>query len=93
MREAKRTQISFADLELGHNLRLDPLLEQISDFLDQHGEIVTAVLIDNYISPSHCLAGFVTARGLLPHEVCYRTAAKPREALWEKESVGRPVQS
>jgi IS5 family transposase len=43
MRQIKRTQMSFADLELGQHLRLDPLLEQISDFLDQHGELVTAV--------------------------------------------------
>jgi IS5 family transposase len=46
MREVKRTQISFADLELGQNLRLDPLLEQISKFLDQHGELVSAVHCD-----------------------------------------------
>ena len=43
MREIKRTQITFADLELGQNLRLDPLLEQISNFLDRHGELVTRV--------------------------------------------------
>jgi len=43
MREVKRTQISFADLELGHHIRRDPLLEQISDFLDAHGDLITAV--------------------------------------------------
>jgi transposase, IS5 family len=43
MREIKRTQLGFADLELGRRVRLDPLLQQISRFLDQHGELVTAV--------------------------------------------------
>jgi IS5 family transposase len=43
MREIKRTQISFADLELGQHVRLDPLLAQISDFLDRHAALVTAV--------------------------------------------------
>lgn len=43
MREIRHTQISFADLELGRRVRLDPLLQQISDFLDRHGELVTAV--------------------------------------------------
>jgi IS5 family transposase len=43
MREIKRTQIGFADLELWQQVRPDPLLEQISQFLDQHGELVTAV--------------------------------------------------
>ena len=35
MREITRTQISFADLEVGRRVRLDPLLQQISDFLDR----------------------------------------------------------
>jgi len=43
MREIKRVQISFVDLELGQNVGLDPLLKQISDFLDRHGELLSAV--------------------------------------------------
>jgi IS5 family transposase len=43
MREIKRTQSGFADLELQRKVRLDPLLAQVSDFLDQHGDLVTAV--------------------------------------------------
>jgi transposase, IS5 family len=43
MRELRRTQPSFADLELWQQVRLDPLLRQISAFLDQRGEVLTAV--------------------------------------------------
>ncbi|HSP99151.1 MAG TPA: ISNCY family transposase [Candidatus Dormibacteraeota bacterium] len=47
MRERKRQQLGFADLELWRQgVRLDPLLEQISRFLDRHGELLELVHAD-----------------------------------------------
>ena len=43
----------------------------------------------NYLSPSHCLARIVTERELLPHEVCYRTAANGGRSECGRRSVGR----
>jgi IS5 family transposase len=43
----ENSQITFADLEfLQQGVRLDPLLEKISDFLDGHGELVEMVRRD-----------------------------------------------
>lgn len=40
-------QISFADLEfLGQGVRLEPMLQAISDFIDQHGRLVKKVRRD-----------------------------------------------
>jgi transposase, IS5 family len=40
-------QISFADLEfLGQGVRLEPLLQAISDFIDKHGHLVDKVRRD-----------------------------------------------
>ncbi len=47
MRELRRRQLGFADLELWRQgVRLDPLLEQIGRFLDQHGELLHLVYAD-----------------------------------------------
>ena len=43
MRELKRQQPGFADLELWRQVRPDPVLAQISAFLDAHGELLTLV--------------------------------------------------
>jgi IS5 family transposase len=43
----ENSQFSFADLEfLQQGIRLDPLLEKISDFLDDHDELVKLVRVD-----------------------------------------------
>src|SRR6266581_3911364 len=43
----ENSQITFADLEfLQQGIRLDPLLEKISDFLDNHDELVELVRCD-----------------------------------------------
>jgi IS5 family transposase len=40
-------QISFADLEfLNQGVRLEPMLQAISDFMDQHGHLVDKVRRD-----------------------------------------------
>lgn len=47
MREMRRQQRGFADLDLWRQgVRLDPLLEQISDFLDRHGALLDVVHAD-----------------------------------------------
>ena len=47
MSRAPARQISFADLELmRQGVRLEPLLQAISDFLDEHQEIVEQVRCD-----------------------------------------------
>jgi transposase, IS5 family len=44
MTRAADPQISFADLEfLNQNVKLDPLLQSIADFIDQHAELVDRV--------------------------------------------------
>jgi IS5 family transposase len=43
MREKKRRQPSFADLELLRQVRPDPVLQQISDFLDANAELLDLV--------------------------------------------------
>ncbi len=41
------SQISFADLEfLGQGVRLEPILQAISDFIDQHGHLINKVRVD-----------------------------------------------
>ena len=43
----ENSQITFADLEfLQQGIRLDPLLEKISDFLDDHEELMEMVRCD-----------------------------------------------
>jgi len=43
MRDLKRQQPSFADLEFWRRVRPDPVLQQISAFLDAQGELLTLV--------------------------------------------------
>lgn len=43
MRELKRQQPGFADWEFRRQVRPDPVLEQISAFLDAHGELLNLV--------------------------------------------------
>ena len=43
MREVKRRQFSFADLELWRQMRANPVLEQISEFLDTQDELLNLV--------------------------------------------------
>jgi len=58
MRELRRRQLGFADLELWRQgVRLDPLLEQIGRFLEQHGELIQLVYAD-------------LVRGLKKHQRC-----------------------
>jgi IS5 family transposase len=47
MTRSPNSQISFADLEfLGQGVRLEPMLQAISDFIDQHGHLVEKVRRD-----------------------------------------------
>lgn len=47
MRELWRQQLGFADLELWRQgVRLDPLLEKISEFLDRHHDLIAVVHTD-----------------------------------------------
>jgi IS5 family transposase len=47
MTRATDPQISFADLEfLNQNVKLDPLLQNISDFIDKHAELIAIVRRD-----------------------------------------------
>jgi transposase, IS5 family len=47
MTRAADPQISFADLEfLNQNVKLDPLLQNISDFIGKHGELIAIVRRD-----------------------------------------------
>ena len=47
MTRSMSAQISFADLEfLGQGVRLEPLLQVISDFIDKHGHLVDKVRRD-----------------------------------------------
>jgi hypothetical protein len=65
MREKKRQQLGFADIELWQQgVRLDPLLEQISRFLDRHGELLDLVHGDLVRGLKKKRRG---RRGLLPH--------------------------
>jgi IS5 family transposase len=44
MTRSTKAQISFADLEfLGQGVRLEPILQAISDFIDQHGHLINKV--------------------------------------------------
>ncbi len=47
MTRSTNPQISFADIEfLGQGVRLEPMLQAISDFIDQHGHLVDKVRRD-----------------------------------------------
>ena len=87
MREVKRTQISFADLELGQHLRLDPLLAQISTFLDEHGEIVTAVHRDLSRSLKQARRG---RRGMNAEQVL-RSFVLMRTKSWDYRELAERV--
>ena len=43
MREVKRTQLGFADLELRQRVRWNPVLRQIGEFLDAQGALLNLV--------------------------------------------------
>jgi IS5 family transposase len=43
MREVKRTQLGFADLELRQQVRWNPVLRHIDEFLDARGEVLKLV--------------------------------------------------
>ena len=87
MREIARTQISFADLEVGRRVRLDPLLQQISDFLDRHGELVTAVHRDLRRSLKHARRG---RRGLNAEQVL-RAFVLMRTKNWDYRELAERV--
>jgi IS5 family transposase len=47
MTRLTNSQISFADVEfLGQGIRLEPMLQSISDFIDQHGHLIEKVRRD-----------------------------------------------
>jgi transposase, IS5 family len=87
MREITRTQISFADLEVGRRVRLDPLLQQISDFLDRHGELVTAVHRDLRRSLKHARRG---RRGLNAEQVL-RAFVLMRTKNWDYRELAERI--
>jgi IS5 family transposase len=87
MREVKRRQISFADLELGQHRRLDPLLQQISDFLDAHGELLTAVHRDLCRGLKHKRRG---RRGLNAEQVL-RSFILMRTKSWDYRELAERV--
>jgi len=87
MREIKRTQIGFADLELGRKVRLDPLLQQISDFLDQHDELASAVHRDLSRSLRNARRG---RRGLDAEQVL-RSFVLMRTKNWDYRELAERV--
>jgi IS5 family transposase len=87
MREIKRTQIGFADLELERTVRLDPLLQQISNFLDQHGELVTVVHRDLNRSLKNARRG---RRGLDAEQVL-RSFVLRRTKNWDYRELAERV--
>jgi len=87
MREITRTQISFADLEVGRRVRLEPLLQQISDFLDRHGELVTAVHRDLSRSLKHARRG---RRGLNAEQVL-RSFVLMRTKNWDYRELAERI--
>lgn len=49
MTRSASSQISFADLEfLNQGIRLEPMLQAISNFIDQHG-----LIVDTHKFPDH----------------------------------------
>jgi transposase, IS5 family len=87
MREIKRTQIGFADLELGRSVRLEPLLQQISKFLDRHDELVTAVHRDLSRGLKHTRRG---RRGLSAEQVL-RSFVLLRTKNWDYRELAERV--
>lgn len=87
MREITRAQISFADLELGRRVRLDPLLQQISDFLDRHGELVAAVHRDLSRSLKNARRG---RRGLNAEQVL-RAFVLMRTKNWDYRELAERI--
>lgn len=87
MREIKQAQIGFADLELGRSVRLDPLLQQISDFLDRHGELVAAVHRDLSRSLKHARRG---RRGLNAEQVL-RAFVLMRTKNWDYRELAERI--
>jgi transposase, IS5 family len=91
MRERKRQQVGFADLELWRQgVRLDSLLEQISRFLDRHGELVDLVhadLVRGLRSKRGKRAG-MTAEQVLRAFVLQRVKSWDYRALRERISDG-----
>jgi IS5 family transposase len=87
MREIARAQRSFADLEVGRRIRLDPLLQQISNFLDRHGELVTAVHRDLSRSLKHARRG---RRGLNAEQVL-RSFVLMRTKNWDYRELAERV--
>ena len=87
MREITRAQIGFADLELGRSVRLDPLRQRISDFLDRHGELVTAVHRDLSRALKHARRG---RRGLSAEQVL-RSFVLMRTKNWDYRELAERV--
>lgn len=87
MREIKRTQIGFADLELRRRVRLDPVLQQISDFLDRHGDLVTAVHRDLSRGLKHARRG----RPGLSAEQVLRSFVLMRTKNWDYRELAERV--
>jgi IS5 family transposase len=91
MREMRRQQRGFADLDLRRQgVRLDPLLEQISRFLDREGallDVVHADLVRGLKKPQHGRAG-LTAEQVLRTFVLQRVKSWDYRELRERIADG-----
>ena len=67
------SQLSFADVEfLRQGVRLDPLLEKISGFIDKHPELAEAVRCDLelYLKNQKTVSSGLSAKNLLSRQCC-----------------------
>jgi len=91
MRELRRRQLGFADLGLWRQgVRLDPLLEQIGRFLEQHGallQLVYADLVRGLQQPRRGRAG-LTAEQVLRASVLQRAKNWDYRELRERMADG-----
>jgi transposase, IS5 family len=79
MTRSTNSQISFADVEfLGQGVRLEPMLQAISDFIDKHGHLVEKVRRDL----ERGLKNPKTGRGGLTAQQVLRSLALQRVKNW-----------
>jgi transposase, IS5 family len=79
MTRATSSQISFADLEfLDQGVRLEPMLQAISDFIDKHGHLIDKVRRDL----DRCLKNPKTGRSGLTAQQVLRSLALQRVKNW-----------
>lgn len=87
MRAIRRKQTSFADLELWQRVRLDPLLRHMSEFLDEHADILNAVHRDL----SHQLKNKRSGRPGINAEQVLRSFVLMRLKNWDYRELAERV--